>query len=331
MKQSKILLITAAVLALLVMAGCASNEPAPNPNPEATINPTQDSAQAPETPHALSATVVDINQEDAVIDPSAMDMEAAALVGIQYIYDVFGTNAGNMYIELEFANWEHVTRTLWIGAVADNYRNTQEQRARINELNDQFMARLEAGEDNEEIFEEMNDLFAAVRYTPALFYFIIDAITGERIDIWRTRQARIQAGNESIPLHEYIEQEWDGDWDAAFAPANIDPQTEDELGQMAKAYAQRHFGPQAIEGISYEGAFTSFIYSGGGYDREIYAAFTVTNDAGREARVSIHVESRTVISVNTMSNDFVHVEGYWGMREERVEPEELEELEEQEE
>ena len=304
MKQSKILLISIAVLALMIMAGCASNQPSPAAEGGSTSS------------HAQGATIINTSQEDTVINPDALSIEAAVQVGLQYIYDIFGEDVSHMYIEMEFSDWEHITRTLWFGAASENYRNTMEHRAHINQLNEMIMARLDAGEDSEDVFEDMNELFGAVRYSPARFYFFLDAITGERIDIWQTMPDRMQTVDESIPLHEHIEQEWGGDWDAAFA-IEADPQIIDGLSQMAEEYAQRHFETQAIADITHDGVFASFVYSGGGYEREKYAAFVVTNDAGREARITIHVESRTVISINTMSNDFIPMDNEGMMREER--------------
>ena len=303
MKQSKILLISISVLAVLVLTGCGNDQPTAAANTDSPHTSAQDNVPAPESSHAHNVTIINTSHEGTEINPSALSIEAATLVGIQYIYDVFGESVAGMYVEMEFSDWDHITRTLWHGAVTDKYRNTLENRARINELNDEFMARLDAGENSEDVFEDMSDLFGAIGYNPARFYFFIDAITGERIDIWKTT-AQMLTVNESMPLHEYIDQEWDSDWDTAFA-VDIDPQKEDELGQIAREYAQRQFYNSTIADVHFEGAFASFIYKGGGFNRESYATFTAINDTGREARISIHVESRTVTSINTMSNDFI--------------------------
>ena len=322
MKQSRILLIFVAVLAILIVVGCSNNQPATVANGDTTQgnqdNPPQDNVQATEAPNVRNMTIINVSPEGAVIGSNAMSIEAAVQVGLQYIYDIFGERIADMYIDMEFSEWEHLTRPLWHGAVSDNLRNTVENRARISELNDKFMARLDAGEESEDVFEDMSELFGAVSYSPARFYFFIDAITGERIDIWKTSPARMQVVDESIQLHEYIDQKWDGDWDAAFE-VDISPEEIYELGQIARAYAQRQFNNAAIADMNFENAFQAFTYSGGGFIREPYANFSVTNDAGRIAWVSISVEHRRVSSINTMSNDVVPMDMYEGAR--RVERE----------
>jgi len=308
MKQARILLISIAALAILIMAGCGGDQP-PSDTDSGTYNDSaQDDVQDPVSSHA-QVTTINITHEGIVVRPNAMSMEAAAQVGLQYIYDIFGENMAGMYMELEFSDWDNLTRTLWHGAVSHSNRNTLVNRARFNELNDEFIARLDAGEDSEYVHEDMNDLFQAINYSPARFYFNIDAVTGEWIDIWQTTPAMTQAMNETIPLHEYIDQEWDGDWEVAFA-IEIPPQEIDELSQMAQEYAQRQFSNSSIASMNFESASAAFVYNGGGFNREANASFAVTNDAGRVAWVSIHVESRTVTSINTMSNDFIPMDIY---------------------
>ena len=301
MKQSKILttslLTAAAVLALLFVAGCGNNAPAVILNG----NPAQGGSQ-PATIHNVN--LINITQENVTISPTALPIAEAAQVGIQYILDIFGKDVAGMYVELEFANWDHLTRTLWHGAVSDVNRNSMEFRLRSQELNDALMARLEAGEEWEDVMADMAEEFRLIRYTPALFYFFIDADSGKRIDIWRQTDAQRHAMDESISLPEYIEQEWDGDWEAAFS-VDIDPQEIHALGQIARAYAQRHFNNSVVANMDFESAFASPIYTGGGFARDQFAVFVITDDTGREARVTVHVESRMLNSINTMSNDFV--------------------------
>ena len=178
----------------------------------------------------------------------------------------------------------------------------------MSALNEEVMARHEAGEEWEDIFEDMGDRFRNYSYTHAIYYFFLDAVTGERIDIWQTTPEQIRLSMvESIPLHEYIEQRWGSDWTAAFE-ADVDPQEEAALAQIAMEYAQRHFNNQTVTGVNLESAFSSFYYNGGGFDRIPYAVFVATSNAGREARISIRIQSQTVLSINTMSNDFVPME-----------------------
>jgi len=306
MKKAKILLISAMALAMLLMTGCGDNG--------------SNLTQGDETLDALpnNVTIINTTQEGIEADPMALSTEEAAAIGSKYISDIFGESMDGMYVELEFTDWEHVTRTMWHGAVSQGNRNTLALRARHDELNEEIMARHEAGEDFDDIFADMSDIFRNYTYTPARIYFIIDAITGERIDIWQTMPAHMPTVDQSIELHEYIEQEWNSDWTAAFE-VDIPAPEIDALGLIAREYAQRHFSDSAIASMDFESAFVSFIYTGGGFKRDPSASFLVINDAGREARVSIHVESRTVTSINTMTNDFVpfDIEDFEGERIER--------------
>lgn len=307
MKQSKILFILMAALALLFAAGCSND-------PVQIAPPPAGNTSAPATPAqqvAGNLTIIDITHEYTEMHPRAMSMDVAAQVAAQYILDVFGENISGMFVELEFTNWSHMTRTLWHGAVSVSGRNTLEHRARNMELNEVTTARIEAGEDWDDIMADMADMFPT--YIPARFYFYIDGVTGERVDIWITLPEHIQTMNESIPLHEYIEQEWGGDWTTAF-DVDLSPPEIDALNPIVLAYAQRHFNDSTITGMEFESAFMAFIYSGGGFDRDPSAVFVGTSDAGRVARVTIHIASRTVTSINTMSNDFIpmdfdHMEG----------------------
>jgi len=311
MKQSKILLVLMAVLTMLIIVGCSNNNSAIDlTSNEANTPPVGGDAGVSDNNAQISAnnlTLIDVSHEGVTIHSRALSMDEAAQAGAQYIFDIFGARIDGMYVELEFADWPHMTRALWHGSVSTNYRNTLANRAQSEALNEEFAARFEAGEDSEDIMEDLSERFRDISYTPGLFYFFIDAITGERIDIWKTTQIHHPMTDESIPLHEYIEQNWDGDWEAAFE-ADIDPQIKDTLSQMAMEYAQRQFVNSTIVSTDDYDVFMSFIYIGGGFKRDPSAIFQFTDNTGREARVTIHVESQTVTAVSTMSNDFIEMD-----------------------
>ncbi|MCL2404814.1 MAG: hypothetical protein FWC92_04620 [Defluviitaleaceae bacterium] len=314
MKQARILVFLVAVAAMLFLAGCGDNQPSPTEiasvtGNETQDNNTQDNQQSPETSQptdvvAHNLRIVNTTHENTIIHPMALPLEDAAQIGARYIMDIYGISIDNMYVELEYANWEHMTRTLWQGAVSVTNRNTLASRARMNELNDIITQRYDAGEEWEDIMLDMNDLFLENSYVMAQYYFVIDAVTGKRIDIWQILQEHTPTMDESIPLHEYIEQHWGNDWDTAFE-YTLPPQQIDELGQIATAYAQRHFYNTTIANMHFENAFVGFIYDGGGFRRDPSAAFIFTDETGREARVVIHVASHAAQSITTMSNDFI--------------------------
>jgi len=320
MKKSKILLTTMAVLGVLVMAGCGGNgsnqaqDPPPR-EPDTAARQVQDNTQVQDfahdrgVVHAHNVSIINTTHDSVAIDPMALPIEEAARVGLEYVREIFGHNTDGMYVELEFSDWDHMTRTLWQGTVSANNRNTLANRAGITELNAIFSARLEAGEDSEDIFADMADMFLAYNYVPGRFTFFIDGITGQRIDIWQTTTVHTRLEDESIPLHEFIEQEWGGDWTAAFE-IEIDPQVKEELGLVAMMYAQLHFNTSAVVDIRFEVTSVSFIYNGGGFDRDPSAIFVATDDTGREAHLNINIATRTLLGINTMVNDFIPMDLY---------------------
>jgi len=274
-----------------------------NTNTNANTTQTQEPFQAPDDLPNPNVSVLNISHEDVAVDPRAMSIEDAARVGAQYIMDVFGVDIDGMYIEFDFSDWDSNTRILWHGAVSVSNRNTLQHRVRTNELNDEFMARLEAGEDGEDIREEMTGLFEQYSYVHANFYFVIDAISGQRIDLWRP--FNIQTNHEATAFHYYVEDEWAGDWSSAF-DIEVTQQDIDNLTQMAREYAQRHFNSTAVVSVEYSSSFATFIYVGdGSFRREASLVFGVTDETGRLATITIHRESQTVTNISTMSNDFI--------------------------
>jgi len=321
MKHQKLIKILTAVLAMAIavalLVGCGNDETAPaaSNNINTSQSPSDDiprgsdtSDQDPSQNHAQSFNLTTINTtfDDVQISSTAMSMEDAAQIGANYILDIFGESIDGMYVELEFSDWDHMTRTLWNGSVSVNRRNTLEHRARLNELNEEFMARYNAGEDIEDIQADMGDLFLNYNYTLARFYFAIDAVTGKRINLWQSTPEMI---NQQIPdpmaMDEYVEREWGGDWGAAFE-ADATPQQKEEFGQLAMMYAQRHFNTTTVIDVSFSNAFANLIYAGNGnFNRTVSVTFVATDETGREAMVTIGMDNRVLSSISTISNDFV--------------------------
>jgi len=115
-------------------------------------------------------------------------------------------------------------------------------------------------------------------------------------------------GGDPEALYNYIQSQWDNDWEAALAYEPT-PHDIDELAQIAKEYAQRHFINTTVVEVVYNHSFVSLIYSGNGnFSREPVLNFLATDDTGREAQVTIALESRTVMSISTMHNDIQRME-----------------------
>ncbi|MCL2572127.1 MAG: hypothetical protein FWE11_06955 [Defluviitaleaceae bacterium] len=339
MKQQNLMKALTTVLAMVVVTallyGCGSDEAihASTNNNSNTYQSTSDnSTEAPVTPdevplsnnsQTFNLTTINTTFEEMELSPAALSLEDAAQIGARYIQDIFGESIDGMYVELEFSDWEHVTRSLWNGAVSVTRRNTLEDRAQLREINEVFSARLEAGEDFEDVNADMEGLFRDFIYTPARFYFVIDAVTGQRINIWKMAPAAL---NRPLPHYmstqEYIDREWDGDWESAFE-AHVSPQEIEEISQLAMVYAQRHFNTTVVVDLVFDSAFAVLLYAGNGnFDRDASVVFLATDETGREAHLTFELSSRTLTSISTMNNDFIPFEFDYEMMEggERFDP-----------
>jgi len=317
----KILLTIIILVALIgLFGGCNNNEndiyqPASIEHVDASGSFDQDGYTDYNTNHNI--TIINTSFDEVVINPSALSLEEAANIGARYILDIFGESIDGMYMDLEFSDWDHMTRAMWSGAVTVNNRNTLDSRNELNELNQQLMDRNNAGEDIEDIFDDMAELFANHTYVLARFYFHIDAITGKRIDIRQTTPEMLnQPVAEPNALENFIEREWDGDWSAAFE-ADIDPHEIEEFNQLALLYAQKHFIETTVTDIEFSDVHATFLYIGGGnYDQGVSVSFSATDETGRVAFVTFDKTSRVLVSISTISNDFIPIEmeGNWEQR-----------------
>ena len=264
---------------------------------------------------ALNVTIINITHEDVRVNPLALSLEDAAHIGAQYIYDIFGKCIYGMYVELEFIEWQNMTRTIWRGVVSENDRDTLARMAALYEisqqLNDEINARIEAGEDPYIVRRDMHDISLDFAYVQGDFYFTIDAITGERIDVSRPMSRGRMTVLEYRTLTDYLEREWYGRWEQAFV-AELPRQETEELLQIAKEAAQRHFVNTSLVESEHVGSFAIFKYAGnGGFDRLIYVSFNITDETGRVAGVTVSQQTREVTDIGTMRNDILPIDAYF--------------------
>jgi len=293
-------------------------------NGEASFPPAVDYVSIPDNPvpegaQALDVTLVNITSEDVEIPQNALSLEEAALVSAQYIYDIFGASIDGMYIEFEYTDWEHVTRTLWFGVVSNVYRNSIVRNQRARELHDEFMARIEAGEDSEAIAAEWDLMMYNYQYVPGYFYLFIDAVTGERIEIWRqTESDGAWTREESAIIEAYIEREWGGSWGLpSFDDA--DPAVLAEFTPIVTQYTQRHFNNSTVADVEFNGKSTILRVVNNEVTHITQLNFLVTDDTGRVASVRVCKDSRQVIAISTLRNDMIprimesdFIDGDWG-------------------
>jgi|GEM_PF-1917653 len=145
-----------------------------------------------------------------------------------------------------------------------------------------------------------------------LFMFLIDAGTGERIDItsvWGTNSRNLTEEDmeKSMAIREIMSRE--------FMAGNHTPYTlSEEMKQfemceeVIKEYAQRHFNNSTVVNIELESVWGSdFIIDS---NENLIATdktlrFAVTDDTGRVAMISVHAKSNQVIGINTQLNDII--------------------------
>jgi len=259
----------------------------------------------PEDFYASNLTVLNTSFEGEIPSPLALSMEDAAQIGAQYIWDIFGERIDGMYVEMQFAGWDHMSRELWLGSVSNSNRDTVARRNRANELHNEIIARMEAGEDRDYIIESMGDISRFSMYVPGDFYFVIDAITGERIDIWRL--AAINNRGFTMEEHEflndYIEREWGGDWSLLFAEVTDDSRAE-VFSSIAKNYAQIHFTNTVIVDAVFMEAFSFPAVRGTTVTHHISFSFNITDETGRVATVTLD-ENGALMTITTSVNDII--------------------------
>ena len=268
---------------------------------------------AEQGPQSRNMTVVDLTGtglnrlvpgDDITVDPLALTPEEAAAIGAQYIYDIFGVCIDGMYVEVEFAPaWALVGRMVWHGEVSLQYRGTRAHRIEEQRLMDEFMAARNRGEDTSDMRWGINSRIPE----PPMFRFIIDAITGERMDVFHVTNItapRMIEEHEFGIIPAYIEREWRGNWDAALS-AEVTSQTLEELYQLAWHYGQRQFLNTTVNYVEFIGAFrglslddnSNVVHTAG------QANFEVTDEAGRVAILIFCLETMGITSISTFRNE----------------------------
>jgi len=202
-----------------------------------------------------------------------------------------------------------MNRSLWIGVVSQDYRNTLERNKQIEKLSYEFMARTNAGECPVTVHAEWDIRMEGYDYIVGCFYFSIDAVTGERIEITRP-STRIGSWSQedSYIINAYVDRVWRGDWSQLFTQ-EIDPEVARVFGSLAIQHAERHFINSAIAAAEFVGAATILnVDNNRAVNHEIQLTFQIIDNTGRDAMVFLCQNSRSLISITTMHNDLQLVE-----------------------
>jgi len=221
------------------------------------------------------------------IPANAISTEAATQIGAQYILDVFGESIEGMHVDIFFTAWPGHSRQHWGGRVT----LSEDPRAQNG----------------------------------VMYNFLIDAITGERIDISRI-ELRQQAGAADELMRNWRMSDdmrtlSEMEDNALMAYLGFTQSQLEYYTEQAIAYAQRHFEDSTVASavlgrrlVDMSG--TPMLFSGlqvnpaidaNGNVRTVIGslAFTITDSTGREAFVSVTTAEADFqhVSISTQAND----------------------------
>ena len=205
--------------------------------------------------------------------PDALSPEEAALIGAQYIWEVFGICIDGKFVVLNYWDWETHSRTYWHGNVTDSAA--------------EFIAQAQNS-----------------------FAFQIDAVTGEWINIHHFANFRDFIADEFIDRFESLMLTEEGRlwYNEAIDAVNASlqpPESLDEYLQVIMEYASRHF-------INTEVVNVEFVciraYQITDENENLIAVanvlrFTATDSTGRIAEMILDEQTREVLMIVTDSND----------------------------
>lgn len=251
---------------------------------------------------APNATIIETPWQTIPAPAEALSMEEAAQLGAQYIRDVFGESIDGMYVLMQYMDLTFSSRQHWVGSVA--------------------LTREATGLYDWE-WDGTTGLDAL--QTDVMFFFRIDATTGERISIsYSAPQSRPQPS----PFRDGTEF-----WDTAqgnivqnmndselMAFVGLTPEQLEAHTQKATTLAQSHFNNSTVTNVTlgqeiHNSITGSFFATGIGTilnidaDGNIYGTlrgltFTITDDTSREAIVSISLNS-PFIHIDSLHNDII--------------------------
>ena len=150
------------------------------------------------------------------------------------------------------------------------------------------------------------DLAQYFEYMPADFYFVIDSVTGERIDARNsTAETRGRAGAELAAIRQAaLDQSKDLQRALVVDLSNAE---KSELVLVASYYGQRHFANTSVANVEFVRALSDWDWDDNGNIVVIpgRAHFEVTDETGRIAGMAICMMTLQVTSISTMRNDMI--------------------------
>ena len=221
----------------------------------------------------MTVTVLATTADGVETVPSSdtLSPDDAAIIGAQYIWEMFEENIDGKFIALAYNAWSSYTRAWWSGMVSESET---------------------AFYDNQ-----------------MLFFFIIDAVTGERIDIvcWRS-EPHSRAEEVGEALLEVRRNYSDRSRIYELMQGGSVPEQLDEYARIAKEHASRHFVNTEVVDVEFMGVAAS------GFDfdenRNLIVtsrimSFEVTDCTGRVAHVSFDEATGKLDRIITQHNDIM--------------------------
>ncbi len=258
---------------------------------EATVNAGQEAFQEPE----LNVSFYPISDhEDFQPKVGAMGYEEAAQIGARYIWEIYGDSIDGKFVDMTYTAFPYESRTFWFGSVT-NYV-VDDEPVIITSVEENIRAVEEAEAENNS--------------NPRLYGFMIDAVTGEWIQISQSREARTTEGwgaSIAMPYDEY------GDMMRNPQP----PENIDEYKAAAMEFAQKNFTHSKVvsaefESVYYEPDRLSNSKMGLQFGEKIEKTYIfekgasvsilVTDDTGCVARVGVGKETIEATSFGIREN-----------------------------
>jgi len=226
------------------------------------------------------------------VTASAMSMEEAAELGAQYIWDVFGESIDGMYVEMMFANWSSQSRTYWLGVVFPSDPTSMETtdiRSRTHRAHNE------------------------------LYRFLIDAVTGLRVDIspgfGYVPQPSYQ--ERQVPSTQRISDEviaWQIAWEGMttverMAYLGLSQADIESYLQAAREFARSHFNNSELAYETERFDIFSNITDRFSIPTDFGGiTFMISDNTGREAIITIDTGTRSLrpgVGIRTQDNDFI--------------------------
>lgn len=228
-------------------------------------------------------------QQYQEIPDHILSMDEAVEIGAMYVWELFGESLDGMYIEMLYSDWG-TARTYWQGTV---YRDE------------------EAAEQHE------------LEYAAPLYNFLIDSVTGMRVDITATIDTKTPSTEELEVLRnrrhdtwELMQSWYEKDITEQIAEIGLTETEIDAYKKQATELAEKHFNNSTV-------AEAGLISPRPGANLHVRPrfdeadnmkffleslTFSVTDDTGREALITIpskNAHFASAIIISTQHNDFI--------------------------